>query len=69
MSYYQKKEIDYFLLSQIPMCASPDDFYEVAINSEDYDYLEQNCAAHDIALYGIDPFQDYSLFKIELNSK
>jgi hypothetical protein len=64
-----KKEIDYFLLSQIPMCASPDDFYEVAINSEDYDSLDKNCAAHDIALYSIDDFQDYSLFKIELKDK
>jgi hypothetical protein len=64
-----KKEIDYFLLSQLPMSASPDDFYEVAINSDDYDYLEQSCAAHDIALFGIDPFQKYPTFKLKLKDK
>jgi hypothetical protein len=64
-----KKETDYFLISQLPMSVSPDDFYEVAINSEDYDYLEQNCAAHDIAIYDIDPTQEYSLFKLTLKDK
>ena len=64
-----KKETDYFLISQLPMSVSPDDFYEVAINSEDYDYLEQNCAAHDIAIFDIDPFQEYSLFKLILKDK
>lgn len=64
-----KKEVDYFLLSQLPMSKSPDDLYEIAIHSEDFEYSEQNCAAHDIALFSIDPFQDYSLFKIELKDK
>ena len=64
-----KKEIDYFLLSQLPMSKSPDDLYEAAINSEDFDSLEQNCAAHDLAIFGIDPFQDYSLFKLMLKDK
>jgi hypothetical protein len=64
-----KKEIDYFLLSQLPMSKSPDDLYEVAIHSEDFEYSEQRFAAHDIALFGIDAFQDYSLFKIELKEK
>lgn len=64
-----KKEIDYFLLSQLPMSKSPDDLYEVAIHSEDFDTKEQVFAAHDIALFGIDAFQNYSLFKIELKEK
>lgn len=64
-----KKEIDYFLLSQLPMSASPDDFYEVAINSEDYDSLEQNCAAHDIAMFGIDLSHEYPTFKLKLKDK
>ena len=64
-----KKEIDYFLLSQLPMSISPDDLYEVAIHSEDYGTKEQGFAAHDIALFGIDAFQDFSLFKIELKEK
>jgi hypothetical protein len=64
-----KKEIDYFLISQLPMSASPDNLFEVAKKSEDYDYLEQNCAAHDMALFGIDPFQEYSSFKLELKNK
>lgn len=64
-----KKEIDYFLLSQLPMSKSPDDLYEIAIHSEDFDTKEQGFAAHDIALFGIDAFQDYSLFKIELKEK
>ena len=64
-----KKEIDYFLISQLPMSVSPDDFYEIAINSEDYDYLEQNCAAHDIAVFDIDPCQEYPKFKLELKNK
>lgn len=64
-----KKEIDYFLLSQLPMSKSPDDLYEVAIHSEDFHTKEQIFAAHDLALFGIDAFQDYSLFKIELKDK
>ena len=64
-----KKKTDYFLISQLPMSVSPDDFYEVAINSEDYDYLEQNCAAHDIAVFDIAPFQEYPRFKLELKNK
>lgn len=64
-----KKEIDYFLLSQLPMSKSPDDLYEIAIHSEDFDTKEQSFAAHDIALFGIDAFQEYSLFKIELKEK
>ena len=64
-----KKEVDYFLLSQLPMSKSPDDLYEVAIHSEDFDSKEQGFAAHDIALYGINPFQDYKIFKLELKDK
>ena len=64
-----KKEIDYFLLSQLPMSKSPDDLYEVTIHSEDFDTKEQGFAAHDVALFGIDAFQDYSLFKTELKEK
>jgi hypothetical protein len=64
-----KSSIDYFLISQLPMSLSPDDFYEVATKSKDFEYLERNCAAHDKALFEIDPFQDYTKFKIELKSK
>lgn len=64
-----KKDIDYFLLSQLPMSKSPNDLYEVAINSEDFNSNEQRFAAHDIALFDIDAFQEYSLFKIELKEK
>jgi hypothetical protein len=64
-----KKEIDYFLLSQLPMSKSPDDLYEIAIHSEEFDAKEQIFAAHDLALFGIDAFQEYSLFKIELKEK
>lgn len=62
-------ESDCYLLSELPMSLSPDDLYDVAIRSEDYGSLEQNCAAHDIALYNIDVFQDYSAFKIQLKDK
>lgn len=64
-----KKEIDYFLLSQLPMSKSPDDLYEIVIHSEEFDTKDQSFAAHDIALFDIDVFQDYSLFKIELKGK
>jgi hypothetical protein len=64
-----KSETDSFLISQLPMSLSPDDLYEVAINSQEFNDLEINCAAHDIALYEIDPFQDYSLFKSEIKFK
>lgn len=64
-----KKEIDYFLISQLPMCTSPDDFYEIAVNSTEFNYLEQNCAAHDIALFDINPSQEYNNFKLELKNK
>jgi len=64
-----KKEIDYFLISQLPMCISPDDFYEIAINSKDFDYFDQNCAAHDITLFDIDPLKEYNSFKLELKNK
>jgi hypothetical protein len=64
-----KKDIDYFLLSQLPMSKSPDDLYELVVHCEDFDYLEQNFAAHDVALYCIDSFQDYNLFKSELKNK
>jgi len=64
-----KKEIDYFLLSQLPMSKSPDDLYEIAIHSEEFDAKEQSFAAHDIALFNINAVQDYSLFKIELKEK
>lgn len=62
-------ETNSFLLSELPMSLSPDDLYDVAVRSEDYDSLEQNCAAHDIALYQIDVFQEYSKFKLELKDK
>lgn len=65
----KKKDIDYYLLSQLPMSLSPDDFYEIAINNKDYDLNDRNCAAHDIALYEIDPFQEYNKFKLELKDK
>lgn len=58
-----------FLLSELPMSISPDDLYDVAIRSEDYDSLDHNCAAHDIALYQIDVFQDYSTFKLQLKDE
>lgn len=64
-----KKDTDYFLLSQLPMCKSPDDLYEVSINSRDFNIIDQNFAAHDIALFGIEPFKEFSLFKIELREK
>jgi hypothetical protein len=64
-----KKETDYFLLSQLPMSKSPDELYQVSINSQDFNIIEQNFAAHDIALFGINPFNEYSLFKIELKEK
>lgn len=64
-----KKEIDYYLLSQLPMSKSPDDLYEVAIHCDDFHYTEQSFAAHDIALFGINPFQDYTLFKLDLKGK
>lgn len=58
-----------FLLSQLPMSLSPDDLYDVALRYEEYGSVEQNCAAHDIALYNIDTYQDYSRFKLELKDK
>ena len=64
-----KKEIDYFLLSQLPMSKSPDDLYELVVHFEDFDYLEQNFAAHDVALYNINSIKDYILFKSELKNK
>ena len=64
-----KKEIDYFLLSQLPMSKSPDDLYELVVHFEDFDYLEQNFAAHDVALYNINSIKNYILFKSELKNK
>lgn len=64
-----KKDIDWYLLSQLPMSKSPDDFFEVATHYEDFDIMEQNCAAHDVAIFDIDPFQEYSMFKLKLKDK
>ncbi len=58
-----------FLLSQLPMSLSPDDLYDVAQRFEEYGSIEQNCAAHDIALYDIDTYQDYIMFKLQLKDK
>lgn len=64
-----KKQTDYFLMSQLPMSSSPEDFYDVTQKYKEYNSLEQNCAAHDIALYEIDPLLDYHTFIIKLKDK
>ena len=64
-----KNDIDYFLLSQLPMSNSPDDLYEVAINSDKSENIKQVYAANDIATYGINPFQEHNKFKLELKDK
>jgi hypothetical protein len=62
-------ESKYYLLSELPMSLSPDDLYDVAIRSEDYESIDHNCAAHDIALYDINVFQEFPNFKIQLKDK
>ncbi len=62
-------ETNHFLLSELPMSLSPDDLYDVAVRSEEYESMDHNCAAHDIALYNIDVFQEYPNFKIQLKDK
>jgi hypothetical protein len=64
-----KNDIDYFLLSQLPMSNSPDDLYEVAINSDKSENIKRVYAANDIAIYGINPFQEHNKFKLELKDK
>ena len=65
----EKNEDDKYLISQLPMSASPDDLYEVSAHSIEFHSIQKNCAAHDIALYNINPFQEYSNFKFELQEK
>ncbi|WP_264529249.1 hypothetical protein [Flavobacterium sp. N502540] len=62
-------ESNSFLLSELPMSLSPDDLYDIATKPDEYNNLELNCAAHDIALYEIDIVQEYSIFQSELNIK
>ncbi|MFD2891188.1 hypothetical protein ACFS5J_04080 [Flavobacterium chuncheonense] len=65
----KKGTVDHFLMSQLPMCKSPDDLYDIARKDDEYDTFEQNCAAHDLAIYNINPLIEYPLFKEELKAK
>jgi len=64
-----KKEIDNFLISQLPMSSSPKDLYEVSVNNFDYDSLQLNYAAHDTALFSVNCTLEYSNFINELKEK
>ncbi|MEP2688868.1 hypothetical protein [Maribacter dokdonensis] len=65
----EKNEDDKYLMSQLPMSASPNNLYEVSAHSIEFHSIQKNCAAHDIALYEINPFQEYLNFKSELKEK
>lgn len=43
-----------FLLSSLPMTMAVDKLYEYSRNSDDLSPTEQNCLAHDLALYNLD---------------
>ena len=58
---------DKFLLSQLPMSQNPMDLYDIAsgkINDQSKEVMA--CAAHDIALYGLDPSKEKTEFMEDL---
>ena len=46
-------EIDYFLISQLPMTDSPQLFVDMYLGREEGDEQQQSCCAHDWALYEV----------------
>jgi hypothetical protein len=48
----KENEIDFFLLSQLPMVKHPEDLFQIS-SSNDYSSIEIACAAHDLALYNV----------------
>ncbi|WP_282018187.1 hypothetical protein [Salegentibacter mishustinae] len=51
-----------FLLSSLPMTMAVDKLYEKSLNSDRLNAIEQNCLAHDLALYNLNPKDDKSVF-------
>lgn len=49
----EKKETDFFLISQLPMTETPEALFERYQNQSNLTEVERNCAAHDIITYGI----------------
>ncbi len=63
-----KKETDYFLLSQLPMSLSPENLYHATHHSHQFATLEINCAAHDLAIYNVIPYQEFGQFIADLST-
>ena len=50
-----KNDIDYFLISQLPMISNVDRLIEIYKDHSELDFEEMNCVTHDLVLYNI-PF-------------
>lgn len=59
------KEIDHFLISQLPMSSSPVRLFEIYTDGTN-DILELNCAAHDLSIYNIKQGLDQNTFMQQL---
>ncbi len=62
----EKKEMDYFLLSQLPMTRNVGQLFNIYNGSPAINEEEMSCAAHDIALYEIPSKLDYEKFEAHL---
>lgn len=51
----EKKETDFFLISQLPMTETPEVLFERYKDQSDLTKVQRNCAAHDIVIYNIKP--------------
>ena len=60
----KKENIDFFLLSQLPMTYDPDSLYEMEVDGNTSD-VDISCAAHDLALYKV----SRKMTKKEFNDK
>lgn len=48
-----KNDIDYFLISQLPMTSNVDMLIEIYKDHSELDFEEMNCVTHDLVLYNI----------------
>ena len=64
-----KKEVDFFLLSQLPMYNQVDKIYEVSKNSESIEGEDLDSLLHDIALFNLNVSLSRDEFMLDLTNK
>ena len=62
----EKKESDYFLISQLPMFRDVENLYQAAHNIDDLSPLDRRCVSHDLATYNLDISQSENEFYSDL---